>query len=234
MRGVRPYLDAVRWPRLISQEEPGVRGLPIPIDGLGGDVQDIGCFVHGQAAKESQLDNLAHASIERRQSAERIVERNEVVLLQGWQLVDVIETDVNRTAATFLALPAACRLHQDPSHHLRRQSEEVRAIPPFDAIDVDQPQVRLVHQRRRLQRMIRPLLAHIAPGETVELVVDQRHQSREGRSVALAPRSEELGGFAVGIRRHDSFSGRMAPLLTGDGMVHRGDAAPDPASRSPT
>ena len=47
---------------------------------------------------------------------------------------------MNRTATTFLALPVAGGLHQDPSHHLRRDSEEVRAIPPFDAIDVDQPQ----------------------------------------------------------------------------------------------
>jgi len=234
LRGVRPYLDAVRWPCPISQEEPGVRGLPIPIDGLGGDVQDIGCFVHGQAAKESQLDNLAHASIERRQSAERIVEGNEVVLLRVEQLLDVIKTHRNRTPATFLPVPVAGELHQDSPHHLRRDGEEVRAIPPFDSIDVDQPQVRLVHQRRRLQRMIRPLPAHVVPGETVELLIDQRDQSVEGGAVALAPRSEELGGFAVGIRRHDSFSGRMAPLLTGDGMVHRGDAAPDPASRSPT
>ena len=108
MRGVRPYLDAVRWPRLISQEEPGVRGLPIPIDGLGGDVQDIGCFVHGQAAKESQLDNLAHASIERRQAAERIAERNEVVLLQVWQLVHVIEIHVKA-------------LDRDPQHNFARE-----------------------------------------------------------------------------------------------------------------
>jgi len=94
----------VRWPRLISQEEPGVRGLPIPIDGLGGDVQDIGCFVHGQAAKESQLDNLAHASIERRQAAER----NEVVLLQVWQLVHVIEIHVKA-------------LDRDPQHNFARE-----------------------------------------------------------------------------------------------------------------
>src|SRR5678815_1271467 len=59
--------------------------------------------------------------------------------------------------------------------------------------------------------MIGPLLAHIALCETVELLIDQRDQSVEGGSVALTPRSEELGGSAVGIRRHDSFSGRMAP-----------------------
>src|SRR5688572_13894338 len=59
--------------------------------------------------------------------------------------------------------------------------------------------------------MIGPLLAHIAPCETVKLFIDQRDQSVEGGSVALAPRSEELGGSAVGIRRHDSLSSRMAP-----------------------
>ena len=43
--------------------------------------------------------------------AERIAECNEVVLLHVWQLLHVIEIDVNRTAATFLALPAAGELH---------------------------------------------------------------------------------------------------------------------------
>ena len=122
-------------------EEPGFRGLPVPHDGLGRDVQDIRCFVDGQAAKESQLDNLAHPRIERRQSAERIAEGDKVALVRVWQLLQVIETHVNRTATAFLALPVAGGLHQDPSHHLRRHSEEVRAIPPFDSIDVDQPQV---------------------------------------------------------------------------------------------
>src|SRR4026209_2723985 len=61
--------------------------------------------------------------------------------------------------------------------------------------------------------MIGPLLAHITPCETVELCIDQRDQSVEGGSVALAPRPEELGRSAVGIRRHDSFSSRMAPSI---------------------
>ena len=47
---------------------------------------------------------------------------------------------MNRTATAFLAVPVACELDEDPSHHLRRQSQEVRAILKLDAIDVDQPQ----------------------------------------------------------------------------------------------
>jgi hypothetical protein len=79
-------------------------------------------------------------------AAECIAEGDEVAILRVRQLLHVIETHVNRTATAFLALPVAGELHQDPSHHLRRDREEVRAIPPFDSIDVDQPQVRLVHQ----------------------------------------------------------------------------------------
>ena len=82
----------------------------------------------------------------RRQCPECIVEGDDVAVLRVRRLLYVIETHMNRTATTFLALPVAGELHQDPSHHLRRDSEEVRAIPPFDSIDVDQPQVRLVHQ----------------------------------------------------------------------------------------
>ena len=127
-------------------EEPGLRGLPVSHDSLGGDVQDLRRFLDGQAAKESQLDNLTHTRIERCQCAERVAEGNEVALLRVRQLLQVIEIHANRTATPFLAVAVTGELHQDPSHHLRRDSEEVRAIPPFDAIDVDQPQVRLVHQ----------------------------------------------------------------------------------------
>ena len=37
--------------------------------------------------------------------------------------------------------------------------------------------VHLVHQRRRLQRIIRSLLAHVALCQTMELVIDERHKS---------------------------------------------------------
>src|SRR5688572_28601914 len=136
--------DGVAWSDLA--EQPSLRGLPVPHDCLRRYVQDICCFLDAQAAKEPQLHDLAHTRIERRQCAERIAEGDEVSILRVRQLLHVIETHMNRTATTFLTLPVASELHEDPSHHLRRDSEEVRSIPPFDSIDVDQPQVRLVHQ----------------------------------------------------------------------------------------
>ena len=113
--------------------------------------------------------------------------------------------------AAFLAAPAAGRLDQDPSHHLRRQRQEVRPVPPFDAVDLNQPQVRLVHQGRRTQCMIWSLLAHVASCKPVELAVQQWNQSLARGFVALTPGSEELGRLNVGIMRHDSFPRPMSP-----------------------
>jgi hypothetical protein len=109
-------------------------------------------------------------------------------------------------AATFLPVAGAGRLDENPSHYLRRQREEVGPVPPFDAIDIDQSQVCLVHQRRRLERMILSLPSHVTAGQAVELTVQQRNHSLASRLVPLAPCSEKLCGLNIGIRRHDSFT----------------------------
>src|SRR5262249_27020396 len=105
-------------------EEPGLRGLPVSHNGLRRDVQDLRRFLDGQAPKEPQLDDLTHPRIERRHSAERIADGDEVALLRVRHLLRVIQTHMNRTATTFLAMPAAGGLHEDPTHHLCRQSKE--------------------------------------------------------------------------------------------------------------
>ena len=62
----------------------------------------------------------------------------------------------------FLAACAAGVVHEDSAHHLRGDAEEMRAVPPVDLALFDQPQVRLVNQRRRLERVPRPLAAKLA------------------------------------------------------------------------
>jgi len=59
-------------------KEPALSSLPVPHHGLRRHIQHIRCFSDGQAAKESQLDDLAHTPIKGRQSAERIAEGDEV------------------------------------------------------------------------------------------------------------------------------------------------------------
>jgi hypothetical protein len=52
-------------------------------------------------------------------------------------------------------------IHKDPSHHLRRNAEEMRAALPFNIL-IDEPQIRLVHRGRPLQRVLSTLAMQVA------------------------------------------------------------------------
>ena len=57
----------------------------------------------------------------------------------------------------------------------------------LDLFDLDQPQIRLVHERRGLQRMARTFTGHVSPREPTQLVVDQRHELIERSRFPAAP-----------------------------------------------
>ena len=63
---------------------------------------------------------------------------------------------------------------------------------PLHLLQVDEAQVRLVDERRGLQRVVRALVCHVPPRQPLQLVVDQRHQLLERLGLAAAPRKEEL------------------------------------------
>ncbi len=52
-------------------------------------------------------------------------------------------------------------------------------------LHVHQPHIRLVHERRRLERLARFLLGHLGRRQFPQLVVDQRQKLLGGRGVAL-------------------------------------------------
>ena len=143
---VRRQLESVSWPRLISRRSQAfaVFQSRMTVSGETFKTSAVSSTVRPPKNLNSTTWLIRASNVASALSASLRATKSQ--LLQIRQLLHVIETHVNRTATTFLALPVAGELHQDPSHHLRCDSEEVRAIPPFDSIDVDQPQVRLVHQ----------------------------------------------------------------------------------------
>jgi hypothetical protein len=94
-----------------------------------------------------------------------------------------------------------CGIDQDSPHDLRAHGHEMHPIVPVDALYVDQPEVRLVHERRRLQRMTGALVSHIAVGEVAQLVMEQSGQPIQRSSVAIRPCAQETRDF--GRSRHD-------------------------------
>ena len=64
---------------------------------------------------------------------------------------------------------------------------------PVDAVDVDQPQVRLVDERRGLQGVADAFPSQITSGDSLQLGVDERQQLVERGLVAATPGVEQSG-----------------------------------------
>src|SRR5262249_28510735 len=65
-----------------------------------------------------------------------------------------------------------------------------------------QPQVRLVHQRGRLQGLAGLFVGQLVGRELAQLVVDQRQELRGGLRVALLDGGQDAGDVAHSVRRH--------------------------------
>jgi hypothetical protein len=80
---------------------------------------------------------------------------------------------------------------------LRRLSEQVEvqrkvsAILPVDVLDIQQAQVRLVHQCRGLKGVAGPFPTQTPPGHTLQLLMHQRREPGQRRLVALSPGEQE-------------------------------------------
>ena len=75
-------------------------------------------------------------------------------------------------------------------HATKRWAKKIRGKwptrrPRFKTNIANQTQVRLVHQRRRLQRLPRILLSHHRRGKFTQLIINQRQKLLTGFPVAL-------------------------------------------------
>ena len=86
----------------------------------------------------------------------------------------------------------ARRIDQNPAHLSGRHRKEVRAVLPLDPVDIDEPQIRLVDQGGRLQRVSRALAVHVPLRQPPQFLVNERRQLVERLLIALAPCNQEL------------------------------------------
>ena len=105
---------------------------------------------------------------------------------------DIVADDLF-PAALLLPLPllATDLFNEDAPHGLGGGREEMPPrIPMLHAVNIDQAQVRLVHQGRGLQRLGAALLGHVRTGQLPQLLVDQRQEFPRGARVPAADRGE--------------------------------------------
>jgi hypothetical protein len=90
---------------------------------------------------------------------------------------------------------------QNAPHHLCGDPEKLRAILPGDPVLTHLPRVRLMDERRGLQRVIATLIPQVGPGSTSQFAIHKGHQVLARASVSLPPRSEQIT-HAAGLGRH--------------------------------
>ena len=76
----------------------------------------------------------------------------------------------------FQCLLAARVIDQYPLHYRNAYAYEMSAVLPISGLIAHQAQIRLVDQGSRLKGVTGPLVSQLKPGETAELVDDQRNQ----------------------------------------------------------
>ena len=173
--------------------QPGLRQPPVAHHRLGRHLQDRGRFLDAQPAEEPQLDDAALALVELRQRLQRVVERDEVLtgsVGDDERLVEASPSPPRRRASDSAARargPRGCGASGAPPPRGSARG----SASPLPA--VDEPEVRLVDERRRLEAVARALARHAAARDPVQLPVDERNQSLEGTLVALPPLEQQPG-----------------------------------------
>src|SRR5437667_6921300 len=77
-------------------------------------------------------------------------------------------------AAALIRLMGAGMVHKDAAHQLRGDAVELRTVLPLRVLLIDQLEVSLVDQRRRLQRVALTLSPQIVTRQPAQLAVNQR------------------------------------------------------------
>ncbi len=161
--------------------------------------QRFGGFLDRQPGEEPQLDDAREAFAEGLEPGQRGVERHELARAFLVGDVDAVERDLVHAAAALLPRCPARVVDDDLPHRLGGDGEEVAAIRPVGAGAVDQLEIRLVHEHRRVDRLPGPGAGELTPGRGAELGVDEAEDDVDRVAVAVADRGEEPGDLAARV-----------------------------------
>src|SRR5262249_31344039 len=123
---------------------------------------------------------------------------------RGWEARPVKVNSIPNSAA-LLSLLVACVFDENAPHGLGGRSKEVAsAVPVLRLLHVYEPQVRLVDEGRRLQRLAWGLQSHLLGRQLAQLDIDQGHQLVGGVRVAFLDGGQDAGTFIGGTPWEDN------------------------------
>jgi hypothetical protein len=166
--------------------QPCLGHAPLPLHRRRGDREYLRGLFDTQATKEPELDNPALALIQGSESVQGFVERNQINRARLSGKVRAGQRGLVLQAAALDPLTGAGMIHEDSTHRLRRDPKKMRTILPLNLPLFDESQIGLVHERGRLQRVIRALASKVAGCLPSKLAIHERQQIVNGILVAGA------------------------------------------------
>lgn len=180
---------------------------PVAFDGRHRDIEHAGDLRHRHAPEEPELDHAGHARIQRGETLERIVDLREIVLGHLGDRI-VIKQGAGTLPASPLGRAAAPGVvHEDLPHRGGGEGHEVVAITIREAVTrrpLD-PHPCLVHERRRLQGVVRRLTAEAARRDRAELRIQHLQKAVSGPLITGGEGRQFIGGQAGGFVIEASF-----------------------------
>jgi len=128
-----------------------------------------------------------------------------------------VEWELHRSSTTLFGFVSSRMIGQDLPHQARGDAHEVRAIPITRLILCDQPEISLVDQGGRLERVSRPLTTYVRIRQASQFSINQRHQTIESSLIAGRKLLEDQSDRPIQHTRYESSIGTGEMMVNGPG-----------------
>jgi hypothetical protein len=169
-----------------ARAEPGLGESQILGQRRPGHGHRFGGLVIREATEIDEFHRVRRPLLQRREPAERVVERQQVNFGRRFADARFVEGQDRAGAAALGPGPRPGVVHEDAAHHSGGQGKEVAAVADLDP-GVGQLEPRLVHERGGLKGVGTPLAPHGQPGLTPELIVELRRHVLHGGAIPALP-----------------------------------------------
>ena len=136
----------------------------------------ISCL--GHAAEVPHLDDLSHARVERGHLVERLVNAKNLLLARQSRPTDLRrQADVPQSPAAPRCLAATSEIDDDRAHDAPGPSHEVDPVLQSQSSRAGKPEIRFVHERRRIEEGVAAATPQPHAGQPSQLCVRGRKQA---------------------------------------------------------
>jgi hypothetical protein len=152
---------------------------PVGLDRAERNAQVLRDFRIGHAGEESKDDDFGRPSVDGLEARQRGFEGEQILDWhsgRGCSFEQFIQLEGRDSSASLVTISMTAMIDEEPAHGLGGEREPVRPSLPLDDPFFLQLQPGLVHERRRLQRVIAALSAQVAARDTTQFPVDHREE----------------------------------------------------------